>query len=528
MLSDFWVGFLWTHVLSVLDLLQRQHCHLQSEGESMHEKEGSNKTRQSSRRRFLRQGAALAALAAAGIKTASAQGNEDPRQRTDYVPEDQVPKDHVLRDPWTGELMRDEEGNLVVNWTGTPQWEQYRRNARAMGGKGYGTVEVDSRLYGVRSRFVTSYRRGFDGGSGFGYSGTPCAPTSAKNYFFSLMSPVDAQLGVITPSGLHFTDEHGEVPEVDPRQHRLTIFGMVDRPMTFTMEDMMDLPSVSRVHTVECNSDGETGATRNLPYATAGHAYPELSCSEWTGVLLSTLLDMVGVKKGAKWFYASGADEYDQTWSIPLWKGMDDALIAYGQNGEPVRPEQGFPLRLILPGFQGTMNIKRVRRIKVTDEITLFHRIYADTHPDKQTITWFRMEMPPTSCILRPSGMQRLTRHGFHEIRGIAWSGGGKITKVEVTVDGGKTWKDAVIQEPVHSKAHTRFTFPWTWNGEETIIASRCTDEKGSTQPTTPEAAKVRGLDLQTFKTTTVQRNNIPQPWKIDRDGRVTNALFSI
>jgi sulfane dehydrogenase subunit SoxC len=466
-------------------------------------------------------------MTAAGAVTASAQGRQDPNQRTDYVPEDQVPKDHILRDPWSGEMMRDEEGNLVVNWTGTPQWEAYRKNARATGGPRYGNLEVDSRLYGARSRYVTTYRRGFDGGSGFGYSGTPTAPTTTKTYFFSLQSPVDAQLGIITPSGLHFTDEHGEVPEIDPRDHRLTIYGMVERPLTFTMEELMSLPSVSRVHTVECNSDGETRDLRMQPWATAGHCFPELSCSEWTGVLMSTLLDMVGVQKGAKWFYASSADEYNQTWSIPLCKGMDDAIVAYGQNGEPVRPEQGFPLRLILPGFQGTMNIKRLRRIKITDELTLFHRMYAEVRPDKR-ITWYRMEMPPQSCILRPSGGQRLTRRGFHEIRGIAWSGGGKIVKVEVTVDGGKTWKEDQVQGPVHSKAHTRFTFPWTWNGEEAIIAARCTDERGSTQPTTPEAARIRGLTLQDFKTKVVQRNNIPQPWKIDRDGRVTNAIFSI
>ena len=487
---------------------------------------GNGDSKQTSRRWFLKRGAVLAGMAAAGAAAVSAQGPEDPRQRTDYVPEDQVPKDRMLRDPWTGELMRDEEGNLVVDWTGTPQWEAYRKNARAMGSR-YGKIEVDSRLYGMRSRFVNTYRRAFDGG-GFGsYSGTPTAPNSIKTNFFSLLSPIDAQMGIITPSALHFTDEHGEVPEVDPREHRLSIYGMVERPLTLTMEELMALPSVSHVHSVECNSDGETRTLRKLDWATAGHCFGELSCSEWTGVPMSTLLDMVGVKKGAKWFYASAADEYNQTWAIPLWKGMDDAIVAYGQNGEPLRIEQGFPLRMLLPGFQGTMNIKRLRRIKITNELTLFHRMYADTRADGK-LTWFRMEMPPQSCILSPSGGHQLTRRGFQEIRGIAWSGGGKITKVEVTVDGGKTWKEAQIQGPVHSKAHTRFTFPWTWDGQEVIIASRCTDERGSSQPLTPEAAKMRGMNLETFKTSVVQRNNIPQPWKIDRDGRVTNAIFSV
>lgn len=484
--------------------------------------------KKSSRRRFLKQGAALAAMTAAGIAAGSAQGpeREDPRQRTDYVPEDQIPKEAIQRDPWTGEPMRDEEGNLVVNWTGTPQWAEYRKNARAMGSK-YGALEVDSRLYGVRSRYVTTYRRGFDGGSAFGYSGTPTAPSNDKTYFFSLMSPMDAQLGVITPSGLHFTDEHGEVPEIDPREHHLTIFGMVDRPVSLSMEDLMSLPSVSRIHTLECNTDGVTGGIRNAPWATAGHAFAENSCTEWTGVLMSTLLDMVGVKKGATWFYASAGDEYNQTWALPMWKAMDDAIIAYGQNGEPLRPEQGFPVRLVNPGFEGTTQIKRLRRIKITDDLTLFHRMYEAERPNHKT-TWFRLEMPPQSCILRPSGGQQLHRRGFHEIRGVAWSGGGKIVRVEVTVDGGKTWKDAVIQGPVNSKAHTRFIYPWTWNGEETIIAARCTDERGSTQPTTAEAARIRGIDVETLKTKVIQRNNIAQPWKIDSDGRVTNAIFTI
>ncbi len=143
-------------------------------------------------------------------------------------------------------------------------------------------------------------------------------------------------------------------------------------------------------------------------------------------------------------------------------------------------------------------------------------------------MTWFRLEMPPQSCILRPSGGQQLTRKGFHEIRGVAWSGAGKIARVEVTVDGGRTWKDAVIQGPINSKAHTRFVYPWTWNGEETVIASRCTDEKGSTQPSTAEAGKSRGIDLETFKNKNLARNNIAQPWRIGRDGKIVNAIFSV
>lgn len=497
--------------------------------------------RRASRRRFLRSTALAGLAVAGGARSVLAQQGggrsfldklpplPDPKERTDYVPEESVPKDHVWRDPWTGEPLRDDAGELVVDWTGTPQWETYRKNVRAMGGPRYGAVEKDSRLYGVRSRFVTSHRLGTDGGSGVGYSGIPTAPSTTREHFPSMGTPLEHQMGIITPAGLHFLDEHGEVPEIDPRQHRLTIYGLVDRPLTLTMDELQDLPSVSRIHFLHCNSAGTTTYHAAVqPWATAGRRFMEQGCSEWTGVLLSTLLDLVGVQKGARWFWASAQDEYNQTWSVPIWKAMDDAMIAYGQNGEPIRPEQGFPIRLLLPGFQGTMNIKRVRRIKITAEPTLFHRLYSETFPDDK-VTWFRFEHPPNSCILRPSGGHQLTRKGFHEIRGVAWSGGGKITKVEVTVDGGRTWKDAEIQGPVHPKAHTRFVFPWTWNGEDVTIASRAADERGSTQaPTTAALAKSLGWELETLITRGYNRFNAPQAWKIAANGKVTNAVYSI
>jgi sulfane dehydrogenase subunit SoxC len=506
------------------------------------EKDGTAKPKQSSRRRFLTQGAALAGLATVGaLRAARAQDWRsklpplpDPNDRTEFVPEDKVPMDHVLRDPWTGEPMRDEAGELIVDWTGTPQWEAYNKNIRAAAGPKYGKTK-DNRLYGQPSRFQTTYRRGFDGaafswGVGTG-SGRPIQPTTAKAESASLEAVLDAQLGIITPNGLHFVDEHGEVPEIDPRQHRLTIHGMVDRPLTFTVDDLMRLSSVSRVHFIDCNSNGTTSmAARLAPWATAGHCFPEGSCAEWTGVLLSTLLEATGVKKGAKWFYASGADEYNQSWAIPMWKALDDAIVAYGQNGEFVRPENGFPIRLVLPGFQGTMMMKRLRSIKVADELAQFHREYRDQFPDDK-ITWYRFEHPPKSCILRPSGGMTVPKGGFYEIRGVAWSGSGKITKVEVTVDGGKTWKPAQIQSPVFSKAHTRFVFPWSWNGEEMIIAARCTDERGATQPTTAQLAKAKGRELDVDNAVGLNnynRFNAPQPWKIDREGKVTNAIFAI
>jgi sulfane dehydrogenase subunit SoxC len=474
------------------------------------------------RRRFLKRGAALAGLTVMG-GTQSARGQYF-QNLAAFVPEESVPSTHLWRDPWTGEPLRDTEGNLVVDWTGTPEWETHRRTVRALGGPRYGTREKDYRLYGYRSRFVTSHRLATNGGGAN-------EPTAVETHFFSLLSPLQDQVGIITPNDLHFVDEHGPVPEVDPRAHSLTIFGMVDRPVTFTIEDLLRLPSVSRVHFVECNSNGTPGhPARRAPWATPGDIYGELSCAEYTGVLLSTLLERVGVQRGASWFWAQSDDQFNHSASLPLAKAMDDAIIAYGQNGEPLRPEQGFPVRLLVPGFQGTNNIKRLGKIKVTNEPATFHREatnYTWPGPDNR-IRWFRFEMPPMSCILRPCTSHPIPSRGFYEIRGIAWSGHGKVRRVEITTDGGRTWKDAQVQGPVHSKALTRFVFPWLWDGEEMTIASRCTDDVGSTQPTTAEFSEYTGVGLNDFSHRIFPRMNVIQPWKIARDGTVTNAIFSI
>jgi len=485
--------------------------------------------RKSSRRRFLQQGAAVAGLAAVGgIRPAGGQSvMPGLGGAPGYVPEESVPQTAVLRDPWTGAPLRDPEGNLVVDWTGTPQWADYQRRARGMGGARYGTRDKDYRLYGLRSKYVTSSR--------IGTNGVSCpAPTTVKTPFFSLLSPLQDQEGIITPTALHFMDEHTfEIPEIDPRQHRLMIHGMVDRPLMLTVDDLRRLPSVSRVHTVECNSNGTPNHhARHEPWATPGDIFGELSCSEWTGVLMSTLLEMAGVQRGASWIWAESDDSYNHSKSVPMFKAMDDAIVAYGQNGEPLRPEQGYPIRLLLPGWEGTANIKRLQRIKVTNEPAIFHReakVYTQLRPDNK-VRWFLFEMQPKSVILRPSPTHPLSGRGYYEIKGIAWSGGGKVRRVEVTTDGGRTWRDAQVQEPVFSKALTRFVFPWQWNGEEVMLASRCTDDRGTTQPTTAQMEKVWGVQPGYFKAPRafVWRFNVIQPWKVDRDGRVTNAILSI
>jgi sulfane dehydrogenase subunit SoxC len=300
------------------------------------------------------------------------------------------------------------------------------------------------------------------------------------------------------------------------------------------MDDLRRLPSVSRFHFIECHGNSTTGglggAARISPDATVQDTHGFTSCSQWTGVPLPLLLKEAGVKKGATWIIAEGADEYKHSKSIPIDKALDDALVAYAQNGEPVRPEQGYPLRLVIPGWQGINNVKWLRRIDLVDEpymgmmeISRYPRLGLDGKS-----RWFEFEMGPKSVITRPSGGQRLPVPGFYEITGLAWSGGGAIRRVEVSTDGGATWKDAELQGPVASKAHTRFTIPWNWSGEETTIQSRCTDDKGTVQPTIAEVAKHWGVDLDYFRKITliVSDLNAIQPWKINRDGSVKNAIF--
>jgi sulfane dehydrogenase subunit SoxC len=333
----------------------------------------------------------------------------------------------------------------------------------------------------------------------------------------SSLTPLQNSRGIITPSALHFERHHAQVPAIDPRQHRLLIHGMVDRPLIFTVEELMRLPSVSRIHFVECS--GNTNPARRVAGDAQG-THGMTSCSEWTGVPLSLLLQEAGVQRGASWLVAEGADAVKLSRSIPLRKAMDDILVAYGQNGEALRPEQGYPLRLLIPGWEGNINIKWLRQIKAVDQPYMTRdetSKYTDLMPDGKA-RQFTFEMDPKSVITFPSGGQKLGVPGFHEITGLAWSGRGAIRRVEVSTDGGATWKDATLQEPVLRFAHTRFRLAWNWNGQEAVLQSRCTDEQGGFQPALAESNRVRG-NAYNYHASHIQA------WKINRDGSVQNGL---
>ena len=389
----------------------------------------------------------------------------------------------------------------------------------------------DLHAYGERARFENSVRIGNNGDS-------PAFRNPASTLPFGPHTPLQDSIGIITPNSLHYTISHGyEPPDIDPQQHRLMIHGLVDRPLVFTMEDLKRLPSVSRVHFIECRANGSPSVRERRESAgTVQITHGLTSCSEWTGVPLSLLLKEAGVQKGGSWIVAQGAEAGNHTKSIPMEKAMDDILIAYGQNGEAVRPEQGYPLRMVVPGYQGVNNVKWLRRIKVVDKPYFVQREtsqYTELRQDGKA-RWFTSELGPNSVITRPSGGQRLPGRGFYEITGLAWSGRGSIRRVEVSTDGGKTWKDAEVQEPIHRKAHTRFRIAWDWNGAETVLQSRSTDDQGGIQPSMSEIAKIWGYPADYFESESYLSApylfgnfNAIQPWKINRDGSVQNALFA-
>src|SRR6202162_2385077 len=330
--------------------------------------------------------------------------------------------------------------------------------------------------HGERSHFVTSIREPVPG---------RMSP-DAFGLVFHVTTPLQDSVGIITPSSLHYVATHrgSFVPDIDPKQHRFMIHGMVDRPLVFTMDDLKRLPYVTRVHFLECLGKRSGGKAK-----TVQDTHGLTSCSEWTGVLLSVLLKDAGVQAGASWMVAEGAEEVKGASSIPLAKGLDDCLVCYGQNGEPVRPQQGFPLRLVVPGFEGIFQTKYLRRIKVVDRYYMTYNDYGHINTDPKVVA-LTVQIGPKSVITFPSAGQQLSGPGFYEISGLAWSGGGAVRRVEVSTDGGRSWKDAEFKTPQYRMAHTRFALAWNWDEKACELLSSCTDELGTVQPTRAEVAK--------------------------------------
>jgi sulfane dehydrogenase subunit SoxC len=342
------------------------------------------------------------------------------------------------------------------------------------------------------------------------------APSSSSR------TPLQDLYGIITPADLHFERHHAGVPDIVDEQHELLIHGMVDRPTVFRMADVRRFPSVSRICFIECaGNGGGIYNPSNMPEEVTPQRIDGLmSTSEWTGAPLSTLLREVGVRDGASWILAEGSDASVMSRSVPLEKAMHDALVAYGQNGEAIRPEQGYPARLLLPGWEGNAQIKWLRRIEVTDRPTMTRdetSRYTDPLGDG-TARQFSFVMDAKSLITFPAYPYALPARGWWEIQGLAWSGRGRITRVDVSTDSGRSWAPAELQAPVLRKATTRFRHLWDWDGRETVILSRAVDETGYVQPTLQQLIEARG------ERTAYHWNHI-RAWKVAPDGTITFGL---
>lgn len=330
-------------------------------------------------------------------------------------------------------------------------------------------------------------------------------------------APLQEMSGTITPSDLFFERIHNGVAMVDPQQWKLMIHGMVSKPLVIDLETLLRFPSVTRTYFVECAGNGRAAYRTPKPDMTVQQVDGLLSNAEWTGVPLSTVFREVGVKPKATWFVAEGGDAAKLSRSIPIGKAMDDALLVWGQNGEPLRPSNGYPVRLLLPGFEGNSSIKWVRRLELVDQPNMSKdetSKYTDPLPGGKA-RQFSFVMDVKSIITSPSFPRQLTDKGWWPIRGLAWSGRGRVTKVEVSTDAGATWVPARIDGNVLPKAPVRFEQMWQWDGKPAVLLSRATDETGAVQPTHAEYAKVRGPG-------TDYHFSYVRGWSVASDGKVT------
>jgi sulfane dehydrogenase subunit SoxC len=335
--------------------------------------------------------------------------------------------------------------------------------------------------------------------------------------------------GTFTPNGLHFVISHSGNPDIDPDRHRLVIHGLVRRPLQFTLDTLGRYPMVSRMTFIECGGNSGLLFSNEPVQANAQAIHGLVSCSEWTGVMLSTLLEEAGVDPKAKWLVAEGADSLALSRSVPIAKALDDAMVALYQNGERIMPGNGYPMRLVLPGWEGNMNVKWLRRLKLVDQPAMSYyeaRTYAPILPGGKAYQFYFLQ-EVKSFITHPSPGLRLSGQGFYEISGLAYSANGRIAKVMVSADGGRSWAQAALQAPVLPKAFTRFRVPWRWDGGPVVLQSRAWDEGGNVQPTRAEVIARRG---QTAKPVTYplgfpsQHYNGPTSWAVDAGGEVRNA----
>ena len=365
---------------------------------------------------------------------------------------------------------------------------------------------VDDRGYGLPSKFEADVIRR-------NVPWLTASPVSSVSF-----TPLHELNGIITPNGLTFERHHAGRAEIDPDQHRLIIHGLVKRPLILTMDDLLRFPSVSVIHFLECAANGGM-EWRGAQMEALQFTHGMLACCEWTGVPLATLLEEVGVKPEGRWILAEGADGAAMTRSIPLEKALDDVLVVYAQNGERLRPEQGYPLRLLNPGWEGNTSIKWLRRLEVGDqpwytreETSKYTDLLADGRA--REFSWVQ---ECNSVITSPCPEKPLRQQGFYEIQGLAWSGRGTIQRVDISFDGGVNWREARLKGLVLPKALTRFSYPWRWDGSPALLQSRAVDASGYVQPTLGQLRAVRGVN-------SIYHKNAIHTWQLTANGEVKNV----
>jgi sulfane dehydrogenase subunit SoxC len=334
--------------------------------------------------------------------------------------------------------------------------------------------------------------------------------------------------GTITPNGLHFVVSRTGFPDIDPAKHRLVIHGLVREPKVFTLEALARYPMESRISFVECGGNSAPLYNKDPIQANVQAIHGLVSCSEWTGVRLSTLLEETGIDPKATWFLAEGADGPSMNRSIPIAKALDDAMIALYQNGERINPSQGYPMRLLLPGYEGNMNVKWLHRIKLIEApVMAINETMQYTMRVAGPKSWqFYFPQEVKSFVTHPSPGHTLKGPGFYEISGLAYSGNGRISRVMVSADGGKSWAQAALQEPVLSKALTRFRMPWRWDGQPVVLQSRAWDEAGNVQPTRAQIVAERGEPRANLPVTAFPMGhmNVITSWGVDNKGEVKHV----
>lgn len=362
--------------------------------------------------------------------------------------------------------------------------------------------------YGAQSRFAGLQREQT--------AGHPFGPQAGSS-----SSPLQSLNGTITPNSLHFERHHAGIPDIDPERHSLTLHGDVNQTLKFSYENLLAYPMESHKYFLECSGNSYRNTLPAALDLTAGSLNGLVSGAEWTGVPLHYLLDEAGLGKDARWVIAEGADAAGHTRSIPLQLILDSAMVALYQNGEPLRPAQGYPMRLFVPGCEGNISVKWLEAIKV-QQTPAYTREETSKYTDllkDGTAEMFSLEMEVKSVITSPSGKMELNRKGVYEISGMAWSGASTIRSVEVSADGGKTWAEAALQSDNQPNALTRFRIPWRWSGQPSVLQSRAIDNRGNVQPT-------RDLALERYSQGNFYHYNGIQSWQVSVNGRVKNVYI--